>query len=96
LGLIWTPIGATYRGVILGRALGFLIITLGCFSAVGLLLSLPEIDALGYHYEFQVMVLAALLGIRLGSGPWLTLLGLALLILGGRIECTDQSKVYVQ
>lgn len=83
---IWLPFGATFSGSRLCKLVGVLLATLSLAALVGLAAIIPTIDALGTDDQFNWALLTVLLGAKLEMGPWLTMLGLALLFVGGLIE----------
>lgn len=84
--LAWLPLGATYSGGRLCKLVGILLTALSLAALVGLAAAIPAVDALGMKDQFHWAILTVLLGVRLEMGPWLTMLGLALLFVGGLIE----------
>jgi hypothetical protein len=84
--LAWLPLGATYSGGRICKLVGFLLAALSLAGLVGLVAAIPALDALGMHDQFHWAILTVLLGVKLEMGPWLTMLGLALLLVGGLIE----------
>ena len=83
------PVSMLFRGGLLSKALGYSMIGLSLIGLPVLFMALPAIDALGVQDDFRWMLLATLLGSRLGSGPWFTLLGLGMLCIGGVVEIKD-------
>ena len=84
--LAWLPLGATYSGKRLCKLVGILLAALSLAGLVGLAAAIPAVDALGMHDRFHWAILTVLLGVKLEMGPWLTMLGLTLLFVGGLIE----------
>lgn len=74
------------------KAVDFCFIIAALTAGIGLLVSLPEIDALGLHQNFAWTLLAAFLGIRIGNGPWITILGLILLQVGSLMNLSYQPQ----
>jgi hypothetical protein len=91
LGLLTVFIGSMYRGKFLAKILGYSLIGLSLLSLILLLIVLPDLDALGIRDQFHWSLFAAILGVRLGNGPWLCIVGLLLLCLGGVVEIVDTS-----
>ncbi len=90
LALLTVLIGLTVPGNFLARGAGMALIFVSVLDALGLLLSLPAIDALGIHNNFQIGLLATLLGVHLGNGPWICVFGLLVLSVGGAVEIIEQ------
>ena len=60
LALVWTPVGATYRGSRVGCFVGRALTVVSLLSALLLLLALPSLDSLGIRGSFQWALLSAL------------------------------------
>lgn len=91
LAAVWAPLGAYLRGSKLNRFSAVVVMGGAVVLLVGLAFSLPDLDALGIHDRFDLLLVTALLGAQLGNGPALTLLGLLLLLAGGVVEWQDHS-----
>ena len=89
VALATLPLGLAYHGSSIARAAGGALASLASWSALALFMSLPDLDALGIYGSLQWNLLQALLGVRLGNGPWLCILGLLFLTIGGIVEMTD-------
>lgn len=90
LALCWTPWGASLAG---GRACKVVGVGMAAASLLllgALVVAAPGLDALGQPRGLEWSLLAVLLGVRVGSGVWLTVAGLALLVVGGVVEVLDQ------
>ncbi len=88
--------GLMARGSGFARAGGWVLLVTSIISAVSLLFVLPHLDAAGTEFNFQLALLATILGAKMGNGPWICLAGLVLLAVGGVIEINDQSSVFNQ
>ena len=86
IALLWSPFGARYPGGITGKVIGGVTICLVIVTVVAIVLSIPELDTAGVGDRFQWALVATLLGVRLGNGPWYVILGLLFLAWGGAIE----------
>jgi len=93
LSIIGILIGSAHRGSLVAHLIGWVLLISGLVSATLLLLALPELDALGIRGHFQWALLATILGTRMGNGPWLCLVGLLLISLGGLVELKDNPTV---
>jgi hypothetical protein len=89
LGII---VGPFARGKPPVRFLGGALFCISLVALIGLITSLPDLDALGIHGDFAWLLLSALLGVRLGNGPWITILGLILFAIGGVVEFSDTAS----
>lgn len=83
---VWLPFGASYSGRLPCKVVGTVLAIVSALALMGLAIAIPQIDALGVHDQIQWAMLAVLLGIRMEMGPWLTMIGLALLFVGGLVE----------
>ncbi len=70
---------------------GWILLCFSSFTALTLLLLLPHLDTVGAESNFQLSLLATLLGAHLGIGPWICITGLLLLGVGGLIEIINQT-----
>jgi len=86
LGAILILPAASYPGTLPVRVLGGILALISAISLIALLLVLPDLDSLGIHGDFRWMLMVTILGARLRSGPWYTMIGLLLLMAGGLIE----------
>lgn len=59
-------------------------------SVLSLLFVLPRLDAAGSESSFQFSLLATILGVKMGNGPWVCIIGMLLLAVGRVIELGDQ------
>lgn len=91
--LVWLPFGASYSGSLPCKIVGVLLAVVSMTALVGLTVAIPQVDALGVHDQIHWAMLAVLLGVRMELGPWLTLLGLGLLFVGGMVEIMAGSPV---
>lgn len=89
--LVWLPFGASYSGSLACKIVGVLLAVASLAALVGLTVAIPQVDALGVHDQINWALLAVLLGIRMELGPWLTMLGLGLLFVGGMVEIMADS-----
>lgn len=94
LSLCWLPWGTSRAGGRLCKLVGSMMLASALIALVALAVSLPDLDALSVygHQQFEWAVLATLLGPKLGLGPWITLIGLALLCVGGLVEIADPGR----
>lgn len=94
LSLCWLPWGTSQAGSRLCKVAGTLMLSTGLVALIALAVSLPDLDAMGVYGHTQVdwALLTTLLGPKLGLGPWLTLLGLTLLCIGGLVEIGDPGR----
>lgn len=84
--LVWLPFGASYSGSLPCKVVGILLAVVSSLALVGLAMAIPHVDALGVHDQIHWALLAALMGVRMEMGPWLTMIGLGLLFVGGLVE----------
>jgi hypothetical protein len=91
LAIASTIFGSTFRGGWFPRAMGTVMVLLGVVNSGFLLLDLAAIDNLGIYGDFRWKLLAAILGARLGNGPWFCILGLLSTAVGGLVEIVDRS-----
>lgn len=88
VALMWAPLGAGSPGSGAGKVIGGLTICLALATSVAIILSIPDLDSAGVKDQFQWALVATLLGVRLGNGPWYVILGLLFLAGGGAVELT--------
>ncbi len=81
--LVWLPFGTSYSGSLPCKVVGTLLAVVSTLALIGLATANPHVDALGVHGQIHWAMLAVLLGVRMEMGPWLTMVGLVLLIVGG-------------
>ncbi len=81
--LVWLPFGTSYSGSLPCKVVGTLLAVVSTLALIGLATAIPHVDALGVHGQIHWAMLAVLLGVRMEMGPWLTMVGLVLLIVGG-------------
>lgn len=91
--LLWVPMGVWLRGKRFAVFVGWLMIALNVLGSVSLLLALPSLDALGMAGHFRGMLFSAFLGARIGNGPWLAIIGMLLIAMGGAVEIMDRPDV---
>ncbi len=84
--LVWLPFGASYSSSLPCKVVDVLLAAASILALGGLAIAIPQMDALGVHDQVQWAMLAVLLGVRLEFGPWLTMVGLGLLFVGGMVE----------
>lgn len=94
LSLCWLPWGTSRAGGRLCKLVGTVMLASALVALIALALSLPDLDAVSVygHQQFDWALLATLLGPKLGLGPWITLIGLALLCVGGLVEIGDPGR----
>lgn len=94
LSLCWLPWGTSRAGGRLCKVVGTLMLLTGLVALIALAVSLPDLDAMGVygHNQIDWALPTTLLGPKLGLGPWLTLVGLALLCVGGLVEIGDPGR----
>lgn len=95
--IFWLPWGTTFSGGRLCKFVGAVLVVLSALAILGLVNAIPALDAMVVP-GWQLALLhepwnglpshlpAVLIGIRLSSGPWLTIAGLCLVLLGGLVE----------
>lgn len=91
--LLWVPIGLTALEKLLSRQVGYFQMFVSLIAMLALLMSLPELDAIGSHSSFQWALFTGLIGAHVSRGPWLTELGLLLLFFGGWLELAGYTSV---
>ena len=87
LGILF---GSLLHGRAIPRILGGVLAVFSLILFLGLLFSLPDIDTLGIHHNFQWSLLAAMVGAKLGNGPWFMCLGLLFWVIGGIVDLMEQ------
>ncbi len=69
---------------------GWILLATSLLSVLSLLFVLPRLDAAGSESSFQFSLLATILGVKMGNGPWVSIIGMLLLAVGRVIELGDQ------
>ena len=86
ISFIWLPFAPLFFGKPFGKYLGGIVIFLSFIEIIFLIISIPELDAVGVSESLQWSLFSTLLGVRLGNGPWFVVVGLLLLVFGGLVE----------
>jgi hypothetical protein len=91
--LVWLPFGTSYSGSLPCKVVGVLLAVVSILALIGLAMAIPQVDALGVDDQIHWAILAVLLGVRMEMGPWLTMVGLSLLFVGGIVEIMAGSAI---
>ena len=89
---ILLPFIINFHGSIFNKIIGVFLSGSAFLGIVMLITTFKHIDNLGTTHHIEWSLLAAILGIHIGMGPFITLLGLLLLFIGGLIEIWSEEQ----
>ena len=86
------PFIVSFPGSIFNKIMGALLSGSAFLSVIMLVIIFNHIDDLGTTHHIGWSILAVLLGVHIGIGPFVTLLGLMLLFIGGLVEVLSKDQ----